>query len=111
MVFELLEQLCMQDQFLLPGGLVDAGDGVELRAAGVRLIVQQALEPGAREPALHTGRFTCFYGHADNIVFPASTGTRPGADNCHLAGAAHVQMVFEPAPPAEVLRLLDDPAA
>jgi len=54
--------------------------------------------------------FTCFYGHADNIVFPAGTAMLAGADNRHLAGSAHVQMVFEPAPLAEVLRLLGGPA-
>jgi len=64
-----------------------------------------------REAALATaGRpavpFTCFYGHGDNIVFPASTATRPGADNRHLAGVAHVRMVWSPEPLAEALRLV-----
>lgn len=58
----------------------------------------------AREPAERRARFTCFYGHADNIVFPASTATLAGADNRHLSGVAHVQMLFEPAVFAEVLR-------
>jgi pimeloyl-ACP methyl ester carboxylesterase len=54
--------------------------------------------------------FTCFFGHADNIVFPASTATLEGADNRHLPGVAHVQMVFAPEVLAEtgrVLRQLD----
>ena len=49
---------------------------------------------------------TCFYGHADNIVFPASTATLPGADNRHLRAVAHVAMVDHPAVWAEVMRRL-----
>ncbi|MBS7808937.1 alpha/beta fold hydrolase [Variovorax sp. PCZ-1] len=37
---------------------------------------------------------TCYYSHCDNIVFPASTATISGADNRHIAGYAHVQLVF-----------------
>lgn len=37
---------------------------------------------------------TCYFSHCDNIVFPASTATLAGADNRHLAGFAHVQLVF-----------------
>ncbi len=52
----------------------------------------------AREPAGRTKRFTCFYSHCDNIVFPPATATLPGADNRHLPGVAHVHMVDHPAP-------------
>jgi triacylglycerol lipase len=38
------------------------------------------------------GRMTCFYGHADNVVFPATTATLPEARNIHLSGVAHVCM-------------------
>ena len=41
--------------------------------------------------------FLCWYSNTDNIVFPASTATLPGADNRLLPGAAHVAMTFEPA--------------
>ncbi len=37
---------------------------------------------------------TCYFSHCDNIVFPASTATLAGADNRHVAGFAHVQLVF-----------------
>jgi triacylglycerol lipase len=37
---------------------------------------------------------TCYFSHCDNIVFPASTATLAGADNQHIAGYAHVQLVF-----------------
>jgi triacylglycerol lipase len=43
-------------------------------------------------------RFTCFYSHCDNIVFPASTATLAGANNQHLRGVAHVRMVDHPEP-------------
>ena len=58
------------------------------------------------ESAARRARFTCFYGHADNVVFPASTATLAGADNRHLAGVAHVAMAFRPEVFDEVLRLL-----
>ena len=38
------------------------------------------------------------------MVFPASTATLAGADNRHLPGVAHVDMVFEPAVLALVLQ-------
>ncbi|HEY0817389.1 MAG TPA: alpha/beta fold hydrolase [Rhizobacter sp.] len=56
---------------------------------------QRALE--ALEPAQHFECFICFYSHCDNVVFPASTATLPGADNRHLRGMAHVHMADHPA--------------
>lgn len=64
-------------------------------------------ELAARESPARHARFTCFYGHADNIVFPATTAALPGADNRHLAGVAHVAMAFRPEVFDEVLRLLE----
>lgn len=61
----------------------------------------------SREPTLPGDNFTCFYGHCDNIVFPASTATLPGADNRHLPATAHVHMVSHPAVWEEVGRWLD----
>ena len=58
------------------------------------------------EPALRAQRFTCFYSHCDNIVFPPTTATLPGADNRFLKGVAHVNMVDRPEPWAEALRWL-----
>ena len=51
--------------------------------------------------------FTCFYSHCDNIVFPPSTATLPGADNRHVPGSAHVQMLFRPEVFDEVLRWVE----
>ncbi len=51
-------------------------------------------------------RFTCFYSHCDNIVFPPSTATLPGADNRHVAASAHVHLADQPEVFAEVWRRL-----
>jgi hypothetical protein len=65
----------------------------------------------ATEPASRYRRFTCFWGHCDNIVFPASTATLPGADNRHLRGHAHVHLLKHPQVLATVLqRLTEDDA-
>jgi pimeloyl-ACP methyl ester carboxylesterase len=47
-----------------------------------------------RWPAGAYGCFTCWYSNTDNIVFPATTATLPGADNRHLPGHPHVAMAF-----------------
>jgi triacylglycerol lipase len=59
-----------------------------------------------REPARRAARFTCFYSHCDNIVFPPSTATLDGADNRHLPGVAHVHMASRPEPFDAVLQQL-----
>ena len=59
------------------------------------------------ESAQRRARYICFYGHCDNIVFPASSATLPGADNRHVAATAHVQMLFREEVFAEVRRWLD----
>lgn len=63
---------------------------------------QRAL--AAREPAHRYMKFICFYGHCDNIVFPASTATLPGAENRHIAGIAHVHMAHHDDVFKEVMR-------
>jgi triacylglycerol esterase/lipase EstA (alpha/beta hydrolase family) len=60
----------------------------------------------AREPPQRAERFTCFYSHCDNIVFPPATATLPGADNRHLRGVPHVHMADRPEPWAELQRWL-----
>ncbi len=60
----------------------------------------------AREPAARAALFTCFYSHCDNVVFPATAATLVGADNRHLAGSAHVQMLERPEVLAELLHWL-----
>lgn len=60
----------------------------------------------ADEPMSRYEGFTCFYGHCDNIVFPAATAMLPGAVNLHVPGTAHVDMAFHPVVFNEVLRWL-----
>lgn len=60
----------------------------------------------AREPAQRAQRYTCFYSHCDNIVFPPATATLLGAENRHLPGVPHVHMADHPEPWAELQRLL-----
>lgn len=76
-------------------------NGHQMRRGGDWL---QAL--AADEPITRYERFTCFFSHCDNIVFPAATAMLPGADNRHLAGAAHVHMITCPEVWDEVIRRL-----
>ena len=48
-------------------------------------------------------RFTCFYSHCDNIVFPPRLATLSGADNRHLTAVAHVDLAFHDSVFSEVL--------
>lgn len=57
-------------------------------------------------PSHRTSRFTCWYSNADNIVFPTSNATLPGANNQLIRGKAHVQMAFAPQVVNETLALL-----
>lgn len=58
------------------------------------------------EPAGQAALFCCWYSNCDNIVFPTSTATLPGADNRLIAGAAHVEMARRPEVLAQCLALL-----
>ncbi|WP_337878497.1 alpha/beta fold hydrolase [Caldimonas sp.] len=80
-------------------GLSTNARQMRLDSAWLKALAQQ------ETPATYQ-RFTCFYGHADNIVFPASTATLEGADNRHLQAMAHVHMVFHPAVWQETMRWL-----
>lgn len=53
--------------------------------------------------------FTCWYSDCDNVVFPISTATLPGADNRLASGRGHVEMAFDPRVQRETLALLDAP--
>ena len=52
--------------------------------------------------------FSCWYSNSDNIVFPTSVATLPGADNRLADGRGHVQMAFDDRIRREVLALLDE---
>ncbi len=47
--------------------------------------------------------FVCYHSNCDNIVFPASCATLPGADNRRVDGLAHVCMAFHPRVMEEIL--------
>lgn len=86
-------------------------NGRQMRRAGAWLAALADAECRQRG-ASPWADFTCYHGHADNIVFPPSTATLPGADNRHLAACAHVDMAFQPAVFSEVLRWLSpEPSA
>lgn len=61
----------------------------------------------AAEPAVRRRRFTCYYSHCDNIVFPAATAMLDGADNRHLPATAHVDMINRPEVFEHLLERLD----
>ncbi len=82
--------------------------GLSRNAQQMRELSAWLLELAASESAQRYRRFTCFYSHCDNIVFPCSTATLPGADNRHLRGMAHVHLLQHPAVLDEVLRRLRD---
>ncbi|WP_428300016.1 esterase/lipase family protein [Hydrogenophaga sp.] len=85
-------------------------NGRQMRLGGDWLRELQARE--SRINPTHTyARFVCWYSNADNIVFPASTATLPGADNRLLPGAAHVAMAFHPRVMGESLALLASAAS
>lgn len=48
----------------------------------------------ADEATANRSPFTCWYSNCDNIVFPATMATLPGADNRLVEGVAHVQLAF-----------------
>ena len=59
-----------------------------------------------RESGRHD-HFTCFYGHCDNMVFPASTATLSQARNVHLPDVGHVEMAMHPLVWSEMMGLVE----
>jgi len=68
-------------------------NGIEMRLESPWLEALARAEAGSPPH----DRFTCFWGHCDNIVFPTRGATLPGADNRHIAQTPHVAMAFHPA--------------
>jgi pimeloyl-ACP methyl ester carboxylesterase len=52
------------------------------------------LELAASETRERRKLFTCYFGHCDNIVFPARHATLEDATNHHVPGVAHVDLAF-----------------
>jgi triacylglycerol lipase len=61
------------------------------------------------EDAALGARFTCLYGHCDNIVFPASTAVLPGARAIHVRACPHVRLAVREEAFAAVLECLEAP--
>ena len=85
------------------------GHGANSRQMRLSSDWQAQLDEGM--PADRHALFTCWYSNCDNIVFPSSTATLPGADNRLVRGAAHVQLAFVPQVMRATLALLDDTPA
>jgi predicted alpha/beta hydrolase family esterase len=51
--------------------------------------------------------FTCWYSNCDNIVFPTSSATLPGADNRLSPGQGHVKLAFVPSLRQQTFALLE----
>lgn len=73
----------------------------------MRLLSDWHVQLDHEMPPDRHGLFTCWYSNCDNIVFPTSTATLPGADNRLVRGAAHVQLAFLPQVMNPTLALLD----
>ncbi len=76
------------------GRLSHVANGRQMRPDGAWLKALDGRELEAGRPPHE--RFICWYSNTDNIVFPASTATLPGADNRLLEGVAHVAMAYHP---------------
>ena len=80
--------------------------GLGKNALQMRLLSDWHVQLDLGMPAHRHGLFTCWFSNADNIVFPASTATLPGANNRLIRGAGHVQMAFLPVVMKTTLGLL-----
>lgn len=67
----------------------------------------EALARSERAPV--RALFTCFFSHCDNVVFPVARAVLPGADNRHVPGMAHLQLLASEAVFSEVLQWLTRP--
>jgi pimeloyl-ACP methyl ester carboxylesterase len=84
-----------------------ARHGHTLNGKQMRLDSDWLRRLAASETPARRARFSCFFGHCDNIVFPSGCGTLPNAHNVHVPGVAHVQMAFQPIVFGELLRWLE----
>ncbi len=72
------------------GRFSKVANGSEMRLSSAWLSELHTHEAGSNRCA-----FTCWYSNCDNIVFPVSSATLPGADNRLVEGVAHVQLAFD----------------
>ena len=89
------------------GGTWLARYGISRNARQIRIGSSWLDDLSRSEPRSRYRRFTCFYGHCDNVAFPMDRVILPGADNRHVEAAAHIQMALRDEVFHEVIRLLD----
>lgn len=87
--------------------LAHIGFTANARQMRMRSTWREGLERAER--GVDRSNTTCYFSHCDNIVFPASNAMLAGADNRHLPGAAHIDMVECEEPFEEVLRFVGVP--
>ncbi|MDO9435891.1 alpha/beta fold hydrolase [Hydrogenophaga sp.] len=87
------------------GRFSQAANGRQMRVEGDWLRALFAREAQTK-PTQTYDHFVCWYSNGDNIVFPASTATLPGADNRHVHGVPHVALAFHPRVMDESLAML-----
>lgn len=73
-------------------------------AMQMRLLSDYLRDLASRESAERRARMTCYWSVCDNIVFPASTATLPGARNICVPGRPHVGLAQAPLILADVLQ-------
>lgn len=77
-------------------------NGREMRMGGEWLQKIEGERASARQVP-----FICWHSNCDNIVFPTSVATLPGADNRLLPGRGHVEMAFDEQLMRDTLGLLE----
>jgi pimeloyl-ACP methyl ester carboxylesterase len=90
------------------GGTVLGAHGRGANIRQMRLGSDWLARLAASESVASRARFTCFWSHCDNIVFPTRSAILAGADNRHLPVTPHVHMVDHPAVFDELIRLVAD---
>lgn len=85
------------------------GTALAVMARSEAAMQMQLLSPfltdlAQRESPERRSRFTCYWSVCDNIVFPASTATLPGARNVAVSGRPHVALAQAPLILEDVLK-------
>lgn len=88
------------------GGWVPEHAIIARNAQQMRLGSRWLQSLAQQEDLARRRQFVCFYSNCDNIVFPATSGALPGADNRYVSGIPHLAMAFDASIREEVLKLL-----
>lgn len=80
-----------------------SGKQMRINSAWLKELRERELRLATTGSATKT---TCWYSNIDNIVFPPSMATLPGADNRLIEGVGHVSLAFHPTVMQESLEML-----